>query len=284
VARPRTRSTDVGEPRSGRTEAGNGNGDEKRGKYSTPAVDKAFAILELLSRREHGTRMVDVVDELTIPKSSAFVLLTCLQDLGYINRDAAGRYRLTSRMFELGMRAVRNMDLTDIAEPHLEKLRDTVGMTVHLAGRDDESVVYQCKIDGPGFVRFDTYVGKRAPLHLTAVGKALAAHLPDSVLDQIARKLDFSRGTDKSIRSDKALRTALKRVRDRGFALDDEEEEQGVRCVAAPIFDHLGDVVASVGVVSLAHDLRGPALDSVAARVISTADAISAHLGSPISG
>lgn len=265
----------------------NGNGasrtqpDTQRGKYSTPAVEKAFAVLELLSRHQQGIRMVDVVEQLSLPKSTAFVLLSCLQDLGYIARDGEGRYRLTSRMFELGMRAVRNIDLTEIAVPHLEKLRDDTGMTAHLAARDDTAVVYQSKIDGRGFVRFDTYVGKRVSLHLTAVGKALAAYLPDAELDRILPRFDFSHGTDKSIKSERALRLALKKVRESGYALDDEEEEPGVRCVAAPIRNHQGVVVASAGVVSLAADLRGDALKRVATAVIETADAISRQLGSP---
>jgi DNA-binding IclR family transcriptional regulator len=255
---------------------------KKRGQYSTPAVEKAFAVLEFLSRREAGARMVDVVDELGLPKSSAFVLLNCLHELGYLSRDHEGRYRLTSRMFELGMRAVQNMDLTEIALPHLENLRDLTGMTVHLAGRDGSSVVYQGKIDGPGFVRFNTYVGKRTPVHLTAVGKALAAYVPEDELERIANTLDFSPRTDRSITSKTALKVALKKVRERGYALDDEEEEPGVRCVAAPIRNHQGTVVASAGVVSLAQDLRGDALKRVTAAVIATTRAISAELGTPL--
>lgn len=251
----------------------------KRNKYSTPAVEKAFAVLELISRREQGARMVDVVDLLELPKSSAFVLLTSLEQLGYLARDAAGHYRLTSRMFELGVRAMRNLDVTEVSVPHLEKLRDTTAMTVHLAGRDHSSVIYLRKIDGPGFVRFDTYVGKRASIHLTAVGKALAAHLPNDEIDRIADELDFSRGTGKSMKSARALKANLKKIRERGYAMDDEEEEPGVRCVAAPIRDHRGEVVASVGTVGLAHDLSGATLDRVAAAVIETANAISDQLG-----
>ncbi len=254
---------------------------EKQGKYSTPAVEKAFAVLELISRREQGARMVDVVELLALPKSSAFVLLTSLEQLGYLARDADGRYRLTSRMFELGMRAMRNLDVAKVAEPHLEKLRDMTGMTVHLAGLDDSSVVYLRKLDGPGLVRFDTYVGKRVSVHLTGVGKALAAHLPDDELDRVARNLDFSRGTEKSIQSARAFKANLKKVRERGYALDEEEEEPGVRCVAAPIQNHRGEVVASAGVVGLNRDLTGAALARVAAAVVETARAISLQLGSP---
>lgn len=258
------------------------NAPKKQNKYSTPAVEKAFAVLELISRRDEGARMVDVVDTLDLPKSSAFVLLTSLEQLGYLTRDSAGRYRLTSRMFELGMRAMRNLDVAEVSMPHLETLRDTTGMTVHLAGRDHSSVVYLRKLDGRGFVRFDTYVGKRSALHLTGVGKALAAFLPEDEIERVADGLDFGAGTSKSIQSARAFKANLKRVRERGYALDDEEEEPGVRCVAAPIRNHRGDVVASAGVVGLARDLTGgAALDRVAAAVVETTRAISLQLGSP---
>jgi IclR family acetate operon transcriptional repressor len=256
--------------------------DGARGKYSTPAVEKAFAVLELISRQDHGLRMVDVVTELELPKSSAFVLLNALEQLGYLSRDDEGRYRLSLRMFELGMRAmraIRGVDLTSLAVPHLERLRDTTEMTAHLARRDHASVVYLLKIDGPGVVRFDTYVGKRAALHLTGVGKAIAAYLPDAEVDELARDLDFTRGTTKSPKSLQALKSNLKKVRVTGYAIDDEEEVAGVRCVAAPIRNHLDEVIASVGVVGLAHNISGTAVSRVAAAVKETARAISLQLG-----
>ena len=254
----------------------------KRGKYSTPAVEKAFAVLELISRREQGLRMIDIVDELELPKSSAFVLLNALDQLGYVSRDSDGRYRLTLRLFELGMRAMRAMrdvDVASVAVPQLERLRDVTGLTVHLARRDRASVVYLLKIDGPGFVRFDTYVGKRAAIHLTGVGKALAAYLPPAELDAIAPDLDFTRGTAKSAKSLQVFKANLKKVRANGYAIDDEEEVAGVRCVAAPIRNHLDEVIASVGVVGLARDMTGEALPRLAAAVREAAAAISQQLG-----
>jgi DNA-binding IclR family transcriptional regulator len=259
--------------------------DERRAKYSTPAVEKAFAVLELISRSNQGLRMVDVVDGLSMPKSSAFVILNALEQLSYLSRDDEGRYRLTLRMFELGMRAMhamRDTDVASIAVPHLERLRDVAGMTVHLARRDHASVVYLMKIDGPGYVRFDTYVGKRAALHLTGVGKAIAAYLPPAELDRLACDLDFTRGTTKSPKSLQALKSNLKKVRTNGYALDDEEEVAGVRCIAAPIRNHLDEVIASVGVVGLAHNMVGEAEPRLAGSVIETAHAISAQLGAPV--
>lgn len=229
--------------------------------------------------------MVDVVDELGLPKSSAFVLLNALEQLAYLSRDDDGRYRLTLRMFELGMRAMRAMrdtDVANIAVPHLERLRDVAGMTVHLARRDHASVVYLLKIDGPGYVRFDTYVGKRAALHLTGVGKAIAAYLPHGELDRLASDLDFTRGTPKSPKSLQALKSNLKKVRVNGYAIDDEEEVAGVRCVAAPIHNHLDEVIASVGIVGLAHNMGRAAIPRLAASVVETARAISTQLGAPV--
>ncbi|MGH3385623.1 MAG: IclR family transcriptional regulator, partial [Nocardioidaceae bacterium] len=167
--------------------------EEKR--YATPAVEKAFAVLELVSRHSQGLRMVDVVEQLALPKTSAFVLLRSLERLGYLSRDGDNRYRLTFKLFALGMRAMSQADLVGVARTHLDQLVERTGLTVHLAGLELGEAVYLSKVDGPGLVKFDTYVGKRAPAHLTAVGKAILAYLAPDDLTAVMNQLDFAGGT-----------------------------------------------------------------------------------------
>lgn len=259
-----------------------GQPESRRGVYAAPAVEKAFAVLECISLADRGLRMVDVVKQLQMPKSSAFVMLSSLERLGYLLRDPTGRYRLTLRMYELGTRALRAMsdsDVVDLAEPELERLRDLTGLTVHLARRDGASVVYLLKLEGRGLVRFDTYVGKRAALHLTGVGKALAANLTEDVLNSVATDLDFTQGTSKAAKSMEAFTCELEKVREQGYAVEEEEEVAGVVCVAAPICNRLGEVSVAVGVVGLAHHLVGDTQAEVAVAVTNTARAISELLG-----
>src|SRR5262249_14284893 len=130
------------------------------------------------------------------------------------------------------------------------------------------------RVDAPGLIRFDTYVGKRAPAHLTAVGKAILANLSDVGLDALLPVLDLSAGTDRAAHSDTVLRQELGRIRGHGFVVEDGEEVEGVRCLAAPVRRDGEAVVASVGVIQLRSLLDDGRLPEVAAAVVDTARAI----------
>ncbi len=246
--------------------------EEKR--YATPAVEKAFAVLELVSRHSQGLRMVDVVEQLALPKTSAFVLLRSLERLGYLSRDGDNRYRLTFKLFALGMRAMSQADLVGVARTHLDQLVERTGLTVHLAGLELGEAVYLSKVDGPGLVKFDTYVGKRAPAHLTAVGKAILAYLAPDDLTAVMNQLDFAGGTTRAIHSPRLLRQELTHIRRIGYAVEDGEEVEGVRCVGAAIRREGEGVIASIGVIGLRTTLDQDNLAEIGAEVVRAAQAI----------
>lgn len=244
-------------------------------RYSAPAVEKAFAVLELISRHSNGLRMVDVVEQLALPKTSTFVLLRSLEHMGYLIADSNNRYRLTLKLFGLGMRAMNQSDIVAVARPHLDRLVKQTGLTAHLASLERGDAVYLARVDAPGLIRFDTHVGKRAPAHLTAVGKAILANLPSEALEPLLPVLDLSAGTDRAAHSDAALRRELDRIRQAGYAVEDGEEVEGVRCLAAPVRRDGEPVVASVGVIQLRSLLDDDRLPEVATAVVETARAIS---------
>ena len=159
-----------------------------------PSIDKALSVLELLSEHPRGLRLVDIARELGLAKSSTHLTLDVLRSRGYITRDDHGWHRLGLKLFEIGARVLRTLDIRQVSRPHLEELSQRTGLTTHLAALDGYHVVYLDRVDGHGLVRFDTYVGKRASVNLTAVGKAIAAYLPEAQLDEILRA-DFRRGT-----------------------------------------------------------------------------------------
>lgn len=247
----------------------------ERLKYSSPAIEKAFAVLELISRHPDGLRMTDIVDRLGLPKTSTFVLLRSLEQMGYLMADPDNRYRLTLKLFELGMRAMNQVDIISVARPYLERLVDEVGLTAHLASLEGGDAVYLARTDAPGLIRFDTFVGKRAPAHLTAVGKAILAHLPEEELDALLPTLNLAAGTERAVHSADDLRRELAKIRRTGYAVEDGEEVEGVRCVAAPIHADGTRVVASVGVIQLESRLGEERLPAVAAELVRTARRIS---------
>jgi DNA-binding IclR family transcriptional regulator len=246
----------------------------EKSRYSAPAVEKAFAVLELMSHHPNGLRMIDVVDQLALPKTSTFVLLRSLEKMGYLVADADNRYRLTLKLFSLGMRAMNQSDIVTVAHPHLDRLVERTGLTAHLASLERTDAVYLARVDAPGLIRFDTYVGKRTPAQLTAVGKAILAYLEPKDLDGLLPALDLSAGTSRAVHSVSALQRELAAIRKSGYAIEDGEEVEGVRCVAAPVHRDGERVAAAVGIIQL-RSMRGDdQLAEVAAAVVDTARAI----------
>lgn len=249
-----------------------------------PALARGIAIVELLANAPRGLRTETLAEALGIPRSSAFVLVRTLSSLGWVEQDGDGHSHLAPRLLSLAAGAVRSQDLPRAAGPHLRELRDALGLTVHLAvPTHDGGVVYVDKADGPGIVRFDTYVGKRADAHLTAVGKALLAYADPADLERILRHRDLRGGTDRSARSAPEVHAQLDRTRARGWAYEDQEEVEGVRCVAAAITAD-GRAIAAVGCIGLVSDLPDDRIEPSADAVVHCARTISRRLGARSEG
>jgi DNA-binding IclR family transcriptional regulator len=246
-----------------------------------PNVDRAFKILELLSESPQGMRFADIYEQLSLAKSSAFVLLENLEMKGYVEKTPEGKYRATLRLFQLGSRVLNNLDIRSTALPYMIAFRDEIGLPVHLAMLDGTDIVYLEKVEGTGFIRFDTYVGKRAPVHLTAVGKAIAAYLPEEQVDEIIAARGLGGGTEKAVATKAEFKAVLQTVRELGYALEDEEEVLGVRCIGAPVRNHLGEVTASISIIGLHRELPAARIPEFGKSVVEMAGRISSALGCP---
>lgn len=243
-----------------------------------PSIEKALSVLELLSEHPHGLRLVDIARELGLAKSSTHLTLDVLRSRGYITRDDNGWHRLGLKLFEIGARVLHTLDIRQVSRPYLEELSQRTGLTAHLAALDGYHVVYLDRVDGDGLVRFDTYVGKRAPVNLTAVGKAIVAYLPEVQLDEILRA-NFPRGTEQAPARPYEFKIQLGQFRELGYTIEDEEEVPGVYCVAAAIRDVTGSVVASIGVIGIKADLPGGGFDRIGTELRESAAHISGKLG-----
>lgn len=231
------------------------------------SIDKALSILELLSRSPQGLRMIDISRGLELPKSSTHVALEALRRRGYVERDGAGGYRLGLRLFETANRMLSQMDVRQVARPWLEGLTGQTGLTSHLAALDGADVVYLDRVDGSGFVKFDTYVGKRARLDLTAVGRAIASTFSE---ERLATVLPAA---------DPELKRQLRTFADLGYAVEDGAEAEGVYCVGAPIRDASGEVRHSISVIGLRRDLGDQGFDALGVRVREAARHVSEGMG-----
>ncbi len=213
------------------------------------AVERALNILEAAAQRRDGLTNAEISRKLGIPKSSASYILRTLEKRGYLRRETeTGRYRLGLKILSLGGDAQANLDVADVALPFMRMLSEKIRMTVHLAVLDQGEAVYIEKVEAPGFFKVNTWVGRRMFLHSTSVGKCLLAWLPKHEIENVAKQQGLKKRTPKTITSITRLIAELEHVKQSGYAVDDEENSLGARCLGAPIFDSAGNVTAALGV------------------------------------
>lgn len=221
------------------------------------AVERAVAILRTFSPAAPSLGVTELARRLGLHKSTVHRLLATLEHEGFVIQDATGgQYRLGLLLFELGSLVVNSMELQRIARTHLEEVHRACGETVHLAILDEGEVVYIDKIESTRQVRMYSQVGRRAPAHCTGLGKVLLAGLPAGILDQVIQRRGLRAYTSRTITSPETLRNHLALVRQRGYAVDSGEHEELVRCAAAPIYDHTGQVVAAVSIAAVGVDVE----------------------------
>ncbi|MGB9866504.1 MAG: IclR family transcriptional regulator [Bacillota bacterium] len=244
------------------------------------SVAKAMKILDVLAEAQDELALHDVAGKLGIAKSTAYGILTTLRELGYVEQSAfTGRYRLGLRLFELGSIVARRWDVRAVAAPYIEQLVDELGETVHLVILDRGEVLYIDKRESRQSLRIVSQVGMRLPAHCTGVGKVLLAHLSPAELKWIISSKGLPRFTRNTITDPKLLEQELIKVRAQGYAIDNEEIMDSLRCVAAPIRDHTGKVCAAISVSGPVARLSGDNLRRATDLVTSTAAEISRGLG-----
>ena len=212
------------------------------------AVERALAMLEAVAQESDGLSNAEISRKLNIPKSSASYILRTLETQGYLTRDTeSGRYRVGLKILSLSRGALGGRDVRGIALPIMRHLTQQTGLTCHLAVLDGPDAVYIEKVEPEGFIRMDTWVGRRMRVHATSVGKAIVAHIAQEQLERILRKSGMEKRTPKTIVTLPRLLKELEKVRTQGYAVDDEENNLGARCVAAPVFGDHGAIEASLG-------------------------------------
>jgi DNA-binding IclR family transcriptional regulator len=212
------------------------------------AVERALAMLEAVALATDGLSNAEISRKLNIPKSSASYILRTLEIQGYVARDAeTGKYRVGLKILSLSRGALGGLDVRGVALPIMRHLTYQTGLTCHLAVLDGPEAVYIEKVEPEGFIRMDTWVGRRMRVHATSVGKAIVAYIPQEQLELILRKSGMEKRTPKTIATLPRLLKELEKVRTQGYAVDDEENNLGARCVGAPIFDERGSIAAALG-------------------------------------
>ncbi|MDB5894495.1 MAG: DNA-binding transcriptional regulator KdgR [Rhodoferax sp.] len=215
---------------------------------SVAAVLKVFAILQSLADRSE-TGVSELSMRLAMPKATVYRFLQTMRSLGYVRQEAdSERYGLTMKLFELGARAPLYPDMVELAKPHMTALSDLTGETIHLGMLIDSEIIYVHKVDSRHMLGMYSKVGKRAPIHCTAIGKVLLAWESDAQREHLLQGVDFKRYRDKTITSRPLFIEELNRTRAQGFGEDREEFDDHIRCLGMPIFDRTNKALAAISI------------------------------------
>ncbi|MET7997782.1 IclR family transcriptional regulator [Amycolatopsis sp. NPDC005232] len=207
------------------------------------SLDRALTVLAGLAR---GAKTLDeLAEEIGVHKTTVLRLLRTLESHHFVRREGTRHYRLGSALFDLANQALEDYDVRRSSHDSLAALNIRTGHTVHLASYEDGEVVYIDKFEGHHSVRMYSRIGKRAPLHCTAVGKVLVAAMPGARREEIARSLDYVVLTPNTITSPEAYLAELEKVAERGYAVDNAEHEDFIHCIAAPVRGAAGEVLAA---------------------------------------
>lgn len=251
----------------------------KMAKDIVKSVQRTVKILESFNPEVQELGITELSKRLKIPKSTVYNILNTLVLEGILekNRDNQ-RYRLGLKLFELGNIARANFELRSVATPFLKELNRQLDETVHLTILDKGEVLYIECFESTKRLRTYSVIGMRAPLHCTAVGKAILAFLPEEEMDEIIRAKGLERFTENTITDPQKLKEHLKEIRSRGYSTDDMEHEEGVRCVGAPIPNQEGKVFASISVSGPSQRLTLERIPVIAELVMTTAQEISRRI------
>lgn len=248
-------------------------------EYRVPAVEKGLDVLEVLAESETPLTLSEITRRTGLPKATVFAILATLRRRHYVEPDPSGRWSIGITLFGLGSSVIRRFGLRTIAAPLMREFAKQYACTVHLGIFDRGEAVYLHKEEGSTFVRFATAVGDRIPIYCTGVGMAMLAYMPaDLVLEALHSHPPMPR-TDRTITDVPKLLARLDSFRQQGFALDDEDDEPGVRCLGVPIFNEEGEVCAAISVTGLVGQLNDGILPTLAKEARALADAVSAALG-----
>ena len=226
----------------------NGSADLDKQPDSVSSVLKVFGILQALGEeREIG--ITELSQRVMMSKSTVYRFLQTMKSLGYVAQEGESeKYSLTLKLFELGARALQNVDLVRSADIQMRELSRLTKETIHLGALDEDSIVYIHKIDSMYNLRMYSRIGRRNPLYSTAIGKVLLAWRDRSEVEQILDGVEYKRSTERTITSTEELLKVLDGVREQGYGEDNEEQEEGLRCIGVPVFDRFGVVIAGLSI------------------------------------
>jgi DNA-binding IclR family transcriptional regulator len=244
------------------------------------SVDRALTIIKLVSTRKEGIGVTELANKLGLNKSSIFRLLETLAAHGFIEQiKETKKYKLGYQFLELSTKLLESIDFRQEAIPYLRELEEISNEVIHLVIYSQKEAVYIEKLEGNETLRMHSQVGRRAPMHCTSAGKVILAQLPVTEVKEIIQQRGLPSHTEKTLTTEKDLFENLSVIRKQGYGIEREENETGITCIAAPIFNHLGEVAGAISVSGTALRMNDEKIDSIKGKLIEVGKKVSQRLG-----
>jgi IclR family acetate operon transcriptional repressor len=253
---------------------------EEPDRYLVRSVDKALRLVDLIAEEARGLSLTEAAKAIGTSKSATLSLLRTLSLHGYVReQDPGPRYVLGMSLMRLGDLAGAGSPLVELCRPLLRRLTETTGLTSRVAVADAGYPMFVERVDGPGTIRFHTPLGRREPPHTSSAGKAILSTLDEAEVRRICAETGLPRFTRHTITEPDALLADLDLTRRRGFAIDDEEDAEGVFCVAAAFFDHRGRCAGAVSATGIKVDQPAWRVEELGQTIRNAADELAGLLG-----
>lgn len=248
--------------------------------YRLQVLDRALGILEVLWKEGPDLTVPDIAERVGLNIGTVRRFVKVLEQHRMVEKNSQnGKYRLGLRLFELGSSAVAQINLRERARPYLDRLVLETGETAHLCILDEGKVLYLEKMESPHAIRMASWIGRRNPSHCSAVGKAILAFLSEEEVDAFIKKYGLAGHTRNTITKPTRFKDELQNIVKRGYAVDNEESVEGLRCVGAPIRDYSGQVIASISIAGPTFRVTEEKAPSLAKLVMDVANKLSAEIG-----
>lgn len=252
------------------------------GENSVQSVDRALDIMEYLSEQKRACGVTEISNSVGLHKSTVHRLLNTLMNRGYVEKDFdSDNYMVGKRVLMLGSSVLDRMDVRTVARPYIRRLSERVNEVVHLSILDGDEAVYIDKVESlrQGSVRMNSQIGKRVPLYCTAVGKILLSALKAEQVAELLTGKEMYKFTAHTIGSVGDYLKELDKVRKAGYSTDEMEHEEGIRCIAAPIYDRKGKITASVSISGPIFHMTEERMPEIKSELLRTAEEISEQMG-----
>jgi len=253
--------------------------DVNSSSQSNSAVERALAILEYIASKQGAVGVGEIAKELGLAKSTTHRILETLKSKQFVEQvEISEKYDIGIKAIEVGMSGLKNWNIVDISAPYLKQLATDLNETAFLAAYDNGEIVYLYKAEGTQAVITNAQLGTRKPVHCTALGKAIVSNFHIEEVDRILEKKGMAKYTDRTIADKHKYFVELSKVRQRGYAIDDEEVEDGLTCIAVPVYNYTGNAIAAISIAGPSERMNGKK-DDIIRELTGVTSYISKRLG-----